>query len=278
MDILIIPPNAIYRSPHRGDQRSITFEQFVHFVSKPIISEKKDVHGGMSLGLFRDGIRRLTHFVSTTTIGLDYDDGALTAEQIHQKIGNGRHVVYSTFSSTPQHPKSRTILFLDRAINDAEHKMMMAVLYKRAADAGITFDPSAKDASRWWYRPVCHPERTANHKVFFNGANSHTYAVDPILAQAPKPQPKPQPKPIPHDHADAYIRSAINKACDHIFQTPAGNRHFVLVSEAYSLARLHLTESEIAAALIPAFVSVSGKDREREAIRTVRDACKARGL
>jgi hypothetical protein len=56
-----------------------------------------------------------------------------------------------------------------------------------------------------------------------------------------------------------------------------GERHYTLSKEAFCLARLDLTEREIALALVPAFVAVAGEPRRREGERTVRDAIAARG-
>jgi hypothetical protein len=53
-------------------------------------------------------------------------------------------------------------------------------------------------------------------------------------------------------------------------------RHFTLCREAFALARLGLSESEIEGALLPAFVGVAGERRQHEGIRTIRDAVQAR--
>ena len=143
----------------------MTRPELVAYVSRPIVSTSKDAHGGIALGRFRDGVRRLTHFEATSMVGLDYDAGAVTAVQLHEAIGPGLHVVYSTFSSTPGHPKSRAILFLDREVGRDEHRRIMRALYARFAAVGIVLDAACKDATRWWFCPVVHPDRVAHFQV-----------------------------------------------------------------------------------------------------------------
>ena len=50
-----------------------------------------------------------------------------------------------------------------------------------------------------------------------------------------------------------------------------------LSREAFTLARLDLSEEQITAALLPAFVGAAGERREYEGRRTIRDAVHARG-
>jgi hypothetical protein len=55
-----------------------------------------------------------------------------------------------------------------------------------------------------------------------------------------------------------------------------GGRHDALLKEAFSLARLDVTERHIVDALLDAFVSVAGERRRREAERAIHDAVHAR--
>jgi hypothetical protein len=50
----------------------------------------------------------------------------------------------------------------------------------------------------------------------------------------------------------------------------------MLSREAFALARLGLSDAEIADALLPAFLAAAGERREAEGTRTIRDAVRAR--
>ena len=287
-EVLVLQPEAILSVPHRGTPIRQTFAELVEYIRRPIVREKKDQNGGLSLGRFRDGVRRLSHFEGTSLIGLDYDDGKLTAEQLHHALGTSEHVVYPTFSSTPEKPKARAILTMDRSVDLATHKRIMWVMYARAGERGFVLDPACKDATRWWFCPIVHTSRQDHYTVHVSERGSAPLRVDALLlfADMLDAAHKKRQEEWAKDHPSApveaigkpaYVRAALGKAADKVRMASEGGRHEVLNAEAYSLARLDVTEHDIASVLVPAFVSVAGPEREREARRTVTDACKARG-
>ena len=294
--LLRLAPGAEYRSPHAGKQIGESFAELVQYVSRPLVSREKEAHGGLVLGRFREemidgqslGVRRLTYFVGTSMLGLDYDDGKETAFSLHAAI-EGLHLVYSTFSSTPGRPKSRAILFLDREIDRDTHKRMMRAIYAKFAEAGATFDPSAKDATRWWFAPVVHPERADAHEVHASPYSAPPVSVDLWLAHADRidaayaaelaERRRLMPKSAASTDAqrNALDRGALRSGRERVLAAGKGERHEVLNREAHSLAReeLGLSEDDIEDELVPAFVAVAGPEREREARRTVHDAYRA---
>ena len=289
-DLLVLGADAVHKIPHKGTQVSMSFDELMRYVSAPMVRERKDGDGGVALGRFRDGVRRLTHFEGTSLVGLDYDDGKLTPEQIHDRLGRTEHVVYPTFS---QHhvtglQKCRAILTLDRAVDLATHRRIMWVVYARAHERGFTLDRACKDASRWWFAPVVHPDRRAAYVVYASPEGGAPMSVDRLLgyadvldaAEARRQEEYRRAHPPPSADVlgrPAYIKAALDKAAAKIARASPGNRHEVLNAEAYSLARLDLTEGEAAAVLVAAFIAAAGPEREREARRTVADAWKARG-
>jgi hypothetical protein len=72
------------------------------------------------------------------------------------------------------------------------------------------------------------------------------------------------------------VRGALRRAADTVIAASEGIRHYTLCKEAFSLTRLGLSESEIEATLLPAFVHSAGERRELEGRRTIRDAVRAR--
>jgi hypothetical protein len=287
--ILVLGPEAIEASPHRGTMVHQTWGELVAYVRRPLWRERKDSEGGVALGSFRDGVRRLSHFEHTTLLGLDLDEGKLSASAFFELIGPWCRLVYPTHSSTSVHPKNRAILVLDRALDGPEHKRVMRVMYAHLARVGVQLDPAAKDATRWWFCPLVHPDRVAHYAVHATDETAPAIPVDRFLAQADeldadhaaeveaRRRANPPPLPASAERHAVYVRGAIARAVEHIARAPEGERHAALNSEAWSLARLGLSTAEIGDALIPAFVVAAGQSREAEAVRTVRDACQARG-
>lgn len=287
-DVLMLRPGAILSVPHRGTPFRQTFAELVEYIRRPIVREKKDQDGGLALGRFREGVRRLSHFEGTSLVGLDYDDGKLTSEQLHAALGGSQHVVYPTFSSTPEKPKSRAILALDRVVDLATHKRIMWVLYARANERGFVLDAACKDATRWWFCPIVHTDRQEHYQVHVSEEGADPLRVDALLSFADRLDEAHKkrlqewarehpPPPVEALGKPSYVNAALTRAANAVATSSEGGRHEALNAEAYSLARLDLSESQIAAVLVPAFVAAAGPNREAEARRTVRDACKARG-
>jgi hypothetical protein len=289
--LLVLSPDAVNRSPHQGRHVTMTFEEFVRFVDAPLVRERKDQDGGISLGRFREGIRRLTHFEASSLVGLDYDDGRLSPEQFHQMLGGSEHVVYPTFSVHAETgiQKCRAILTLDREVDLETHRRIMWAIYARATDRGFALDRACKDATRWWFTPVVHPDRAANYVVYRTPPGAAPMSVAALLQLADRLDAaeesrrqewaRAHPPAGAHVHKESsYITAALDRAATKVARATPGNRHEALNCEAYSLARLELlSEEDVASVLVPAFVAASGPGREREARRTVADAFKARG-
>ena len=288
--VLVLRPETITKSPQQGTQIYETFEELLAYVSRPVVEDKKDAEGGITLGLFRDGIRRLTHHVSTRAIGIDYDEGVKSMEEIHTFLSSGLHFVYPTHSSTTAKPKSRAILFLDRDVDRATHKRVMIAIYLLCESRGIILDASAKDATRWWYCPMVRPGNVGQYKVLASASTTPPFPVDKWLAYTDKIEAKRKAKQLeavslkpafttasPEQHA-SYVQAALTSARDRVIRASVGARHAELNSQAHSLSRyeLGLSHTDIEAALLDAFVAVSGDERRQEGLRTIRDAFQAR--
>jgi hypothetical protein len=287
VDILHVRPEAIATSPHRGTQVRETFGELVAFVRRRVVSPFKDRDGGIALGRFKDGVRRLTHFEATRAIGVDYDQGAIAAGDIFEAIGPRRHLTYPTHGSVEGFHKSRSILFLDREVDGPTFKRCIRVVHSHFLRAGIELDASAKDATRWWFCPVVRPEMAARFEVHATAEDAPPFDVTQLLAHADRLDSAHEaelaelrrwrPAPELPAERDKYVRAAVQRAADRVAAATPGERHGILNSEAYSLARLELSEDAIREALLVPFIAAAGKERRREGERTIHDACKARG-
>jgi hypothetical protein len=290
-DLLVLSADAVHKIPHRGTLVDMSFEDIVRYVSAPLVRERKDSEGGVALGRFRDGVRRLTHFTHTSLIGLDYDDGKLSPEELHAALGDSEHVVYRTFSVHAETglPKCRVIITLDRPIDLATHRRIMWVVYARARHHGLVLDRACKDATRWWFAPIVHPTRQAAYAVLRSEEGARPWSVDKMLAHADlldaaeakrQEEWRREHPPAPPDTRGkaSYVAAALVNAENKLSRASTGCRHETLNSEAYSLARLEgCTKADVLAALMPTWRSIAGDEREREGLRTIEDAFKARG-
>lgn len=291
--VTFFTPTSFKQSPQRGRRDRMTWDEMIEWVSTPIINEKKDAAGGWSSAHF-DGIalarrwvngehtyvevpgadaRQKRCVVEVSGLGLDFDDGS-PLESLAERAGNYRCFIHSTHSSTPQHPKHRLWFPFNAPLTSAvEYDRVWRAIAAHFEIKHLMVDKGTKDASRLWYVPVAHPQRAYSVRII------EGKVLDPreVLAVIP-PEPKRDPIKVEHlEHADKYIEAALNDAARKLAACTAGERHDCLNREAYSLARLGLSESQISSALRATAIQVMGDGRIGEIDRTIRDAVRARG-
>ena len=152
------------------------------------------------------------------------------------------------------------MLRLAKPVDAKTYEATHAVVRAHLRASGVGVDESAKDASRTLY--TC---QYADRARGYRFRVTHGAALDAavVLAAQPPPPPRPTPAPPPRpEHRGAYIAGALRKASTNIANAAPGERHGALCREVYGLARLGLTETEIARAL-PAWVSAAGEARAR---------------
>ena len=131
----------------------------------------------------------------------------------------------------------------------------------------------AKDASRLSYCPVRRP----GSGYRFRTTDGTLLDARRVVADQPPRHATERPRVASTAlHTDRYRRAALRRAADALSTAGEGSRHETLNREAFALARLDLSVSEIAAALLPAAIATMGDGRRREAERTIADAVRAR--
>ncbi len=197
--------------------------------------------------------------------------------------------VVPTFSATAEKSKHRILLLPSRPILAVEFPIAWSKMARELAADGITLDRGCKNLNRLYFACVTRSRET------WLGARQLTGApvdVDRMVAaarveeaaleagreRARAQRPAPRPAPMADSaRRERYISTAIDREAANIRGAGEGGRHEALLRAAWALARLpELSESDIGGALIPAFVSVAGEPRRREAERAVHDAVSAR--
>lgn len=134
-----------------------TWASFVEtFVARPEMALKKESVAGFALTSFRDNRRALSNVEFVFALMFDLDEGDVSIEQAARLWRRTRAVIYTTYSSTPYHPKLRVIIALSRPVSSAEQARLWHWAAKRFARAKVTLDESTRDASGLWYIPS-HP-------------------------------------------------------------------------------------------------------------------------
>jgi hypothetical protein len=271
--VLLLTPEAMVCKPQVGRPLAMTWSMLAAYYSRPTIGDAKDCVGGLAFGEYRDDIRRKTSFVRTRVLSLDFDSRGV--DDVAPAFAGCLAIVHETYSSEPGAGRARAFIKLDADLTEIpayEELHRVARAHLRAA--GLPPDESAKDCTRLSYSPVRRPGAGYRFRVT-RGAPVDALAV---IAAQPPPPPRPAHPPPPRpEHRDAYIAGAMRKASANIANASPGERHGTLCREAFALARLALSETEIAHALLPAWASVAGEARMREGEKTIVDAVRARG-
>ncbi len=90
---------------------------------------------------------------------------------------------------------------------------------------------------------------------------------------------RPEPQPVQQQHRDKYIALARSASARSNMTSPAPTREAGLrpfYVRPTPLARLGLTDDQIADALLQSFVAAAGEHRRREGERAISDAVRAR--
>jgi hypothetical protein len=164
------PPLVVTLWPSRtkpfGRRDRHTWPSFVEtFIASPEIAIRKESIAGYAFVTFKDNRRALGNAEHVFALMFDLDQGDVSIDQAARLWRRTRAALYTTFSSTPAHPKLRIIIALSRPVSPEEHARLWLWAAKRFARAKITLDESTRDASRLWYIPSHKPGGTYEWRV-----------------------------------------------------------------------------------------------------------------
>jgi len=279
LDVLFIPPWRFRKRPQIGVPLHLTWRELARWLSDPLLSQDKASHGGFTLAKLRNGVRRKSHVLGASALGIDYDGGAASLARAHAAFASLRHIAYTTASHVPTAPRWRVIVGLCRSASVDEYALLWRHAARMLAARGIVLDPGAKDACRLWYVPTVRPGAVFE-SCACDGASLDVDAVTAnALAWEERERARSRVKAAHAkgmEHDDRYVRAALRRAADAFATATPGERHLLLCREAFKLARFEITEHEIASVLLPAFVACAGEARRLEGERAIRDAFRAR--
>lgn len=220
--------------------------------------------------VYRDNWRRKENFQAAHHIAFDFDSGDhkssldhLAQDWIYAEFGA---FLYSTPSSTAEHPKSRMVFVFDEPITSLEryellYRAMLSVRYPHA-------DQSTKDGARLFFGSLkC--ELRPNWQLFTaEWQDSVIDAYQQVLAHEAASRPVVARMTIPPERANGRFGKILAKLLDNIRNAPEGAKHKVLTQNAYAVggyvAGGYLDKADGEAALLEAVRGMSNiADMER---------------
>lgn len=213
---------AALRLTH-GQRYAGSWADFLASFVTPRTYPTKDAAPGWSPATFRGDVRGLANVESVSALVLDDDSGATSLDAACALWGAYAGAVHTSWSSTPETPRHRTVLLLSRPVSVAEHARLWTWAASRAP-----IDANAADASRFWYAPASRPGYEAR---LLEGA--------PLNVDATLPQSCGNP-PVPDGRGGTIATPSIS----------AGGRNATLTSLAGSMRARGMGEDAIVAALL----------------------------
>ncbi|MCA9624521.1 MAG: hypothetical protein KC731_36105, partial [Myxococcales bacterium] len=191
-------------------------------------------------------------------IGIDFDDGELSLDEAVELWKHHLGVVHTTRHHSPELPKLRVVLALDRQVTLAEHASILSRLRSDAAGAGFPSDNKPTDASRLWFYPGACPgcdkcggrgaPREAQRLVALGGVPLDVEAIlerlaieeEPLsspassVVDAPSTVPRPAPS-VPGPRVERRLRGLLDHYLDRVRSQPKGDRNDTMSRVAYDL-------------------------------------------
>lgn len=159
------------RLPHHTEE---TYQQYIS-AKREYQDNKKDV-GGYVGGFLTNGRRKTEAVLHRSLITLDMDFGKLEAWSDWQMLYGNACCVYSTHKHTPEKPRLRVVLPIDRPVSREEYE---PIARKIAAQFGLDlFDETTYECARLMYWQ----STSKDAKYFFDYCDGIWINADEILA------------------------------------------------------------------------------------------------
>ncbi len=227
----IAPPHTNKETGEQSNQWAFAAFENVEMDAAAIIAH---IQAGkaFSVAHTKDGHRRRDKFVSSQSIGIDFDTDTDCIELVNADTLAMGYAFYAfpTASSTDEHPRARLLFILDRPILDGGEYMR---LVKRLMHYYRDWQPdvSTKDEVRLFYgskqRGMSYPQAVL--------PVSEIEALPMHPDEIPKP---PRPTGDISGNYDAYTKVAIERTLERVTGASEGERNSTLNKAAFALGQL----------------------------------------
>jgi hypothetical protein len=191
-------------------------------------------------------------------------------------------VIAPTFSATRENEKHRIVLLPSRPLEPAEFRITWPWMRRALELGGLVIDKGCKNLNRLYFACVARSLDTWLGRRELDGALVDVESLLDCARQELADEEEERQRrladarPVADENRDRYIAGACEAARGNVAGAGEGGRHDTLFSEAFSLARLGLSEADIRGELLEVFVVVAGERRRREGECAIRDAVAAR--
>lgn len=190
---------------------SITWLELVESFSVVNVYKKKSAAPAFSGAVYDEGSKRANENVRhLTLVVLDLDDGDLDSICSILEGKGWESIVYSTYSYTPEEPRSRVVILPDREIQVGEWNSLFIAMTEVFPDY---IDKVCRDPARIYFLPS-KPKEDAPE--FYRHIQGSPMKVDDVIA-AVKKLPVKTSKSKPSDAADVTSRQVADYAFNAIY-------------------------------------------------------------
>jgi hypothetical protein len=281
--ITYLTPARFEAKPQVGVPIRQEWHSLLRWLTWPSYAEDKRAHGAWCPAALEGGAVKGGRGPASLLVA-DVDDcGADGLDRSVSALSPYAGCIVPTFSATRERPKHRIVLLLARWITAQEWPLAWAKFAATLGDVGTVVDRGCKNLNRLYFACVARsPEAWLGARLL----TGDPVPVDAMLSAAREEHEEQQRererqararRPVREEHRNKYTGAALERARANIAAASEGARHDALLREAFSLARLGLTDNEIERNLLEAFVAVAGESRRFEGRRAIRDAVEARG-
>lgn len=155
---------------------------------RPDVTDKPSLPAWSPATFARGKARSRAAAEALSCLVLDYDDGTPIADA-HATWADWPHVLHTSWSHRPEHPKFRVVVPLERPVRAALWPRVWAWALQRAPQ----IDRKCKDASRIYFLPA-RPSAEAPFEVLVHDEPSRLLTLDPErMPKAPEERPASTP-------------------------------------------------------------------------------------
>lgn len=161
------------RNSKRWRQETISWSDFLSWFEHP--ADRKEC-GNYVLGRLNGPLRNNTTIVSRSAITLDADaPDPDYPERIEKELRDYASVTATTYSSSPDQPRYRTVVLVDRAMLPDEYQHAARALMALLGED--QFDPGSAEPARYMFKPATQDEDWYSSWV----TDGDPYPVDSLL-------------------------------------------------------------------------------------------------
>lgn len=148
---------ACATAPHKDSRRwtagAVSWDEIIAWTEHPATAKEC---GGYVLGRLRGTRRAADTIVSRSALTLDVDEATTDLGAKLELLLGYAAVLHTTWRSTPEAPRYRVIIPLDRDVTPTEYRTLCALVMHRLAGEG--FDGGSMQPERFMFKPSADPE------------------------------------------------------------------------------------------------------------------------